>query len=92
MPTQTHAPTADKVVEPDKFDPNTTEWTNYMAYFEHVAHWNKWNDGEKAQRLIMCLRGSAQKILSELTYHQCTNYITLTHVLNLRFNPQERER
>lgn len=53
-----------------------------MTYFEHVAHWNKWNDGEKGQRLIMCLRGSAQKILSELTYHQCTNYITLTQVLN----------
>lgn len=26
-------PTAHKVVEPDKFDPNTTEWTDYMAYF-----------------------------------------------------------
>lgn len=39
----------------------------------------------------MCLRGSAQKILSELTYHQCTNYITLTQVLNQRFNPQEGE-
>lgn len=92
VPTQTHAPTAHKVVEQDKFDPNTTEWTNYMAYFEHVAHWNRWNDGEKAQRLIMCLRGSAQKILSELTYHRCTNYITLTQVLNRRFNPKERER
>lgn len=80
-----------KAVEPDKFDPKTTDWPDYMAYFEHVASWNHWSESEKAQRLIMCLRGSAQKILSELTYQQCTNYNTLIQTLNQRFNPQERE-
>lgn len=47
-----------------------------IPLIEHVAYWNRRNDSEKAQCLIMCLRGSDQKILSELTYHQCINYIT----------------
>lgn len=44
----------------------------------------------KAQQLVMCLRGSAQKILGDLTYNELNNYDLLISVLSNRFSPAER--
>jgi hypothetical protein len=68
--------------EPDYFDPSISHWPSFIAHFEHVAFSNRWSESEKAERLIACLRGDAEYILSELTYLQCTNYATLKKALN----------
>ena len=44
-----------------------SDFKDYILHFEQVAIWNKWSDTEKAQQLVMCLRGQAQNILSDLT-------------------------
>ncbi|CAC5367719.1 unnamed protein product [Mytilus coruscus] len=80
-----------KQKEPDSFDGKCSEWVDYIIHFEQVASWNQWTDREKAQQLTMCLRGYAQKILSDLTLGQMSDYNALKNVLSQRFNPREGE-
>jgi hypothetical protein len=80
-----------KEKNPDAFDGRTTEWIDYLVDFEQVAAWNRWNNQEKGQQLTMCLRGNAQKILSDLTLGQLSDYIALRHVLSQRFDHREAE-
>ena len=44
---------------------------------------------EKAQQLVMCLRGEAQKLLVDLSAGQRTDYDNLRSILTKRFNPHE---
>jgi hypothetical protein len=71
-------------IESDYFDPSISQWSSYIVHFEQVAFSNRWSESEKAERLIACLRGDAEDILSELTYFQCTNYATLKKVIDLK--------
>ncbi|CAC5417406.1 unnamed protein product [Mytilus coruscus] len=80
-----------KQKEPDSVDGKCSEWVDYIIHFEQVASWNQWTDREKAQQLTMCLRGYAQKILSDLTLGQLSDYNALKNVLSQRFNPREGE-
>lgn len=80
-----------KEKEPEKFDGISTDWQDYIISFEQVADWNNWNERERAQQLIMCLKGNAQKLLSECTQTDLQNYQRLKNVLGRRFNPVERE-
>ena len=80
-----------KTKEPDKFDGQSVEWRDYQIHFENVAKWNNWDEIEKAQQLVMSLRGSAQKLLSDLNPYQINSYTYLVNVLRRRFNPAERE-
>ena len=75
--------------EPDKFDGRTVEWKDFLVHFEQVSDWNRWSYHEKAQQLVMCLRGEAQKLLGDLTARQRTDYDNLQSILTKRFNPQE---
>ena len=49
--------------DPDKFNGQTIEWSDYLIHFETVANWNGWNDFEKASQLIMSLQGEVQGVL-----------------------------
>ena len=51
---------------------------------------NGWSELERAQHLSMSLRGTAQKLRSNLTVGQLADYYTLKSVLEQRFNPRER--
>lgn len=77
--------------EADTFNGETTYWVDYVIHFEQVAAWNRWNEREKAQQLTMCLRGTTQKILSDLTISQLSDYNSLKAILAQRFNPRENE-
>ncbi|VDI81855.1 Hypothetical predicted protein [Mytilus galloprovincialis] len=80
-----------KEKEPDIFNGSKTEWVDYIVHFEQVAAWNRWSDSEKTQQLSMCLRGPAQKILSDLTLGQLSNYTSIKSALEQRFHPRESE-
>jgi hypothetical protein len=54
-----------KAKEPEKFDGQSTDWQDYFVHFENVARWNNWSNIEKAQQLVMSLKGNAQRLLSE---------------------------
>ena len=77
--------------EPEKFDGKSVDWKDFIVQFEYVADWNRWSYKEMAQQLVMCLRGTAQKLLGDLPSTQLTDYATLKTTLGNRFNPQERE-
>ena len=80
-----------KAKEPEKFDGQSTDWQDYFVQFENVARWNNWSNIEKAQQLVMSLKGNAQRLLSELNPIYLDNYDYIVQVLNRRFNPVERE-
>lgn len=67
--------------EPDKFDGRRVEWKDFIVQFEHVSSWNRWSVHGKAQQLVMCLRGTEQKILADFTYNELNNYDLLKSVL-----------
>lgn len=77
--------------EQEKFDGISTDWQDYIISFEQVADWNNWNECERAQQLVMCLIGNAQKLLSECTRTDLQNYQQLKNVLGSRFNRLERK-
>lgn len=60
-----------------KYDDQKWDLDDYMTHFEMVANLKKWNDVEKAQRLVINLRGSAQKLLGGLTLGQQSDYNTI---------------
>ena len=53
--------------DPDKFNGQTVEWSDYLIHFETVTNWNGWNDFEKASQLIMSLQGEAQRVFSDIS-------------------------
>lgn len=77
--------------EPDVYNAENVEWPDYLCHFEQVSLWNEWTDCEKATQLAMCLRGRAQRVLSELTNRELYNYFELKNALTQRFCPAERE-
>ena len=78
--------------DPDKFNGQTIEWSDYLIHFETVANWNGWNDFEKASQLIMSLQGEAQRVFSDISpYINTQDYGALITELENRFNPAERE-
>ena len=79
-----------KPKEPQTYD-GTTDFKDYILYFEQVAIWNKWNDVEKAQQLVMCLRGQAQNILPDLALCQMNTYSEVRAAVERRFDPPGRE-
>ena len=76
---------------PDSYDGKGVEWTDYICHFEQVSRWNRWSESDMAAQLAMSLRGNAQRILSELTTAELSNYRFLKHSLSQRFCPPQRE-
>ncbi|VDI38301.1 Hypothetical predicted protein [Mytilus galloprovincialis] len=80
-----------KQKDPDTYDGKHTEWPDYICHFEQVALWNRWSEDEMAAQLTMCLRGNAQRALSELSREELFNFERLKRSLTQRFCPPERE-
>ena len=85
------SPQRRKQKEPDRFDGEKVEWPDYLAHFETIAKWNGWSDGEKGLQLVTCLRGKAQRVLSEIPSSQREDFATPSEFLARRFNPPNRE-
>ena len=79
-----------KPKEPQTYD-GTSDFKDYILHFEQVAIWNKWSDIEKAQQLVMCLRGQAQNILSDLTLSQMNKYSEVRAAVERRFDPRDEK-
>ncbi|CAC5411257.1 unnamed protein product [Mytilus coruscus] len=80
-----------KQKDPDTYDGKHAEWPDYICHFEHVALWNQWSEYEMASQLAMCLRGIAQRALSEPSRDDLSNYGRLKFSLTQRFCPPERK-
>ena len=60
--------------EPDTFNGKTADWVDYIVQFEKITNWNGWDQYERAQQLIMSLRGVAQRTVSEVNPYQLNDY------------------
>ena len=76
-----------RIRDPKPFNAQTVDWSDYLKHFEVVSNWNRWNDAEKAQQLVMSFEGEALKLLGELPCNITNNYVAL---LNCRFDPSEQ--
>jgi hypothetical protein len=78
-------------VQVEKYDDQKLDLEDYLTHFEMVANLKKWNDREKAQRLVINLRGSAQTLLGGLTLNQL-NYFNALKGAAPRFPSEDKER
>ena len=79
-----------KEKEPAHFDGKSVDFQDYIVHFEQVSEWNKWGNEEKAKQLVMSLRGTTQKLLSDLSPEQLHDYAKVRQALTQRFNPPGR--
>ena len=81
-----------KQCDPDKFDGEKTDWTDYLKHFETVSEWNGWSYREKGMQLAMSLRGQAQRVLGDISFYgNVEDFDSLVKELTRRFSPVERE-
>ena len=81
-----------KEIFPDNFDGSgKSEWSDYIVHFEQVATWNGWSDVQKAQALSIHLRGEAQRLLSDMTLSQLSNYQLMKQIIADRYEPKEKD-
>ncbi|CAC5405106.1 unnamed protein product [Mytilus coruscus] len=73
-----------KQKDPDTYDGKHTKWPYKMCHFEQVALWNRWSEDEMAAQLTMCLRGNAQRALSELSREELFNFERLKRSVTQR--------
>ena len=88
----TERPNRRKQCDPDKFDGEKIDWTDYLKHFETVSDWNNWSYREKGMQLAMSLRGQAQRVLGDLSFYGAVeDFDSLVKELTRRFSPVERE-
>jgi hypothetical protein len=75
-----------KYRKPATYD-GTTEWQDYLIYFEMLAELNEWDARSKALELAISLRGIAQSVLSDLGTEHRMSYRHLVSALQSRFEP-----
>ena len=80
-----------KESRPEPFNGNKTDLKDWLLHFETCSRWNDWSYEEKGVNLAMCLRGSAQQILSELSPHEVEDFDRIKALLKRRFDPVEKE-
>jgi hypothetical protein len=75
--------------KPATYD-GTTEWRDYLVYFEMVAELNQWSNRSRALELATSLRGAAQSVLSDLGTELRMSYRHLVSALQQRFAPNNQ--
>ena len=78
-------------ISPETYDGNTP-LIDYLTHFYLVAAANKWTDDQKALHLAISLRGSAQQLLTTLSFQVRGDFTALVAALKQRFSSQMLER
>ena len=55
-----------KPVDPKKYDGEGSPWEDYLLKFELIADWNRRNEEERAEALLMSLDGDATGYVQDL--------------------------
>ena len=82
----THAPRQmgpRRFMKCDLYD-GTTSWSDFLAHFERIAHYNGWEDEEKALWLGNSLRGDAMCAVNELDLSLQRHYPSVVECLERR--------
>ena len=82
----THSPAPPKLSTYD----GKTEWKPYYIQFNHIAQKYMWNDREKLDRLIECLREKALKFFSSRPENVQKDFKLLCQKLRERFDKKDQ--
>ncbi|VDI48101.1 Hypothetical predicted protein [Mytilus galloprovincialis] len=85
---QQGAKTKRPIVMPDVFTGD--EWTDWLFQFESCSSLNDWNDGLKCKFIIVRLKGTAGKVLSDLDDDTKKDWTKLKAELTARFDTTTR--
>ncbi|CAG2228923.1 unnamed protein product [Mytilus edulis] len=77
------------IVMPDVFT-GEEEWTDWLFQFESCSSLNDWNDGLKCKFIIVRLKGTAGKVLSDLDDDTKKDWTKLKAELTARFDTTTR--
>ena len=75
-------------IKPEDFD-GTTDWSEYLIYFEQLSELYGWDEERKAAILGVCLKGEARVVLAALDPARRRSYLALTTALAQSFAPKE---
>lgn len=75
--------------KPEPYD-GTTDWPEYLVYFEQLAEVHGWNHPTMAMVLGLSLKGSARSVLANLTLPQRRDYRALKSALSQHFCPPQQ--
>lgn len=81
-----NSPTAPKLSTYD----GTTEWKPYFIQFNYIAQKYMWNEREKLDKLIECLREKALKFFSSRPENVQSDFKLLCHKFKERFDKSEQ--
>ena len=76
-----------KEVRPEQYD-GSTDWLDYIKYFETVAAYNQWTPADKAARLAITLTGAARQAWSDSGLTDLSSFRDLQRMLKQRFHPE----
>ena len=71
-------------MKPEKFSGsgNNTDFQAFLHQFEVCAKVNNWNDEEKANQLILCMREKARMVMSQLSSEDKNSYERMVRALH----------
>ena len=75
-------------IRPETYD-GTSDWGEYLTYFEQLAELNQWDEERKAAVLSVCLKGEARVVLAGLDPARRRSFHALTTALAQSFAPAE---
>ena len=75
-------------LKPEEYD-GTTDWSEYLIYFEQLSELYGWEDEVKAAMLGVSLKGEARVVLAGLDSAKRRSYFALTTALSQSFSPKE---
>ena len=71
-----------KPVDPKKYDGEGCPWEDYLLKFELIADWNRWDEEERAEALLMSLDGDAAGYVQDLRGFRNFSYTEICAALN----------
>ena len=75
-------------IKPEEYD-GTSDWSEYLIYFEQLSELYAWEDEVKAAMLSVSLKGEARVVLAGLDAAKRRSYFALTNALAQSFSPKE---
>ena len=75
--------------KPEPYD-GTTDWPEYLVYFEQLAEVHGWDHPTMAMVLGLSLKGSARSVLANLTLPLRRDYKSLKNALTQHFCPPQQ--
>ena len=76
-------------IRPEKYD-GTSDWSEYLIYFEQLSELYGWDDERKAMILGLCLKDEARVVLASLSLAERHSYLAVSTALTQSFAPKEK--